>query len=474
MLDLIAQDYTLFVCVFILVFLLWSYHRNGDKDLLYFISADVSYILGSLCFDTVSWSTDMPVDSPFYCLFYISILLYLKHRTRDLVRHPTPGENIKLITLPLLMIDFAIIAVFSYLVFYYFDRSLVSSIPLSFALDPSKAMNFVYPVLDFAILGYYTYIGKVYILSDDAVYIPLAISAFIWTIGDFLFAFESMFFVSSYEIGDCLQFLGFLMLVIVFLLMKSNRNDADYTTIGLYQERSKFGVFPVLINGVIVAYLGVCLYCLSEFSSASSLVEPVKDLGIVLLLLAILRQSILNYSTQRKLTVLSKDARTDPLTGLYSRKCAFSLIENMFRRSTLSNISISALMLDIDYFKSFNDTWGHSCGDHVLMNVARLARDGVESSGVVCRYGGEEILVVLLGADRGKGMLVAEKIRQSIEAFDFRCEKMRSRVQVTVSIGGATAGDRTEDEFALIESADVALYEAKEERNKVIWSSLDR
>lgn len=469
MLKLIAQDYTLFVCVFTLIFLFWCYRRNRDKEFLYFISADILYILGSLCFDIISQPMNMPIDFIFYCSFYFAIFLYLKQRTKNLIKSPALWGNIKLITWTLLTIDFLIISIFSYLIFYYFDRSLFSSQLLLITLDFGKAINIAYPVLDFVLLGYYIYTSKVYILSDEIIYIPLTVSALIWTIGDFLFAFEVIFPVSSYKIGDDLQLLGFIMLIVILVLIKSNKTNVDYTTIDLYQERSKFGIFPALMNGLILAYLVVCFYCLIRFSNASLLMKPVKYYGIILLVLAILRQNIINHDIQRKLIILSKDAKTDPLTGLFSRKYAFSLIENVFKSSLYFNISISALMLDIDNFKKFNDTWGHSCGDYVLIKISSLIKSSVETSNIICRYGGEEILIILPGIDQCKGILIAERIRKNIEDFDFHNGKMRSGVQVTVSIGGATAGNNTKNEFELIELADAALYKAKEKRNDVFW-----
>jgi hypothetical protein len=103
----------------------------------------------------ISQPINMPIDSIFYCSFYLSIFLYLKQRTRNLIKNPTLGGNIKLITWALLTIDFLIVSIFSYLIFYYFDRSLLFSQLLLPAFDFGKAINIVYPVLDFVLLGYY-------------------------------------------------------------------------------------------------------------------------------------------------------------------------------------------------------------------------------------------------------------------------------------------------------------------------------
>jgi len=224
---------------------------------------------------------------------------------------------------------------------------------------------------------------------------------------------------------------------------------------------------------MIFAYLAIYLYCLIEFSNSISLMITISELGVVLLGLSILRQNINNYVMKRTLINLSKDAKTDPLTGLNSRKFAFSLMRNVFISSLNLNICISALMLDIDHFKSFNDAWGHSCGDYVLITISTLIKRSLKTSNIVCRYGGEEILIVLPGIDQNKGISIAEKIRQDIEAFDFHYGKMESAVRVTVSIGGATTGNYTQNERDLIEQADAALYKAKEKRNNIFWFSPD-
>ncbi len=473
MLELLAQDDVLYFCGFALIFLLLYHHRTKDEDIIYFILADVFYILGELCYVTISQPTNIPIDFVFFFFVYFFIFMYFKRRTKSLIKNPTLRKNTELNTWILLTIDFFIIATLSFLIFYYFDRSLMSSQLVISNFNYGMAINLLYPVLDFLMLGYYVYINRVYISSDEKAYLPLTVGVLIWTISDFLFAFEVIFQVSAYGIGDYLQLFGIVMLIIILFLFKRNKINSDYTTIDLYQDSSKFGNFSTLINGLIFAYLAIYLYCLIEFSNSISLMITISELGVVLLGLSILRQNINNYVMKRTLINLSKDAKTDPLTGLNSRKFAFSLMRNVFISSLNLNICISALMLDIDHFKRFNDAWGHSCGDYVLITISNLIKRSLKTSNIVCRYGGEEILIVLPGIDQNKGISIAEKIRQDIEAFDFHYGKMESAVRVTVSIGGATAGNNTQNERDLIEQADAALYKAKEKRNNIFWFSSD-
>jgi len=468
---LIFLDYSLYICFATLIFLVLIYKKSNDRDLKYFIFADVFYILGGICINIVDRSMNIPVDFIFYFFFYYFIFLFLRRRNNSLLKNPTMQNGSELKIGMLLIVDFFILATFSYLIFYYFDRSSLSS-SLEFGkLDNIMLINFLYPVLDFLIFGYFININRYYIVSDRKAYIPVSAGFLIWTIGDFLTAFEWLFRTDTYGIGDYLQVLGLVLLIIVVFFIKNSKINSDYTTIDLYQDNSKFGDRTVLINVLIVTYLAIYLYCLSNYVNSVLLMNSARDFGIILLVLSILRQNLINYEAQLKLNKLAKDASTDPLTGLYSRKYSFTLIQSILKSSLYFNISISVLMVDIDYFKKFNDTWGHVIGDHVLKKIAQLISSSIDTSNIVCRYGGEEFLIVLIGIDQSNGLLIAEKIRKNIESHNFQEGKLKSVGKVTVSIGGVTSGNNTHNEMDLIEQADTALYKAKEERNKSSWFS---
>ena len=468
---LIFLDGSLDICFVVLIFLLFIYKKTRDGDLKYFIFSDVFYILGEISFNIFDKPMNIPIDSIFYFFFYFFIFLFLRRRNKNLLKNPTIQNASELGTWILLIIDFFILAALSYLIFYYFDRPSLPSQVAIYNLDYTMLIGFLYPVLDFLLLGYYIYIHRTYIVSDRIAYIPVSAGILIWTIADFLFAFEEMFRVNSYGIGDYLQILGLVLLILVVFLVKNSKIDSDYTTIDLYQDNSNFGNLTVLMNGLIVAYLAIYLYCFKSYANSMSLMNTVREFGIILLVLSIIRQNVINYSFQLKINKLAKDASTDPLTGLYSRKYAFSLMQNILKSSLYFNISISALMLDIDHFKKFNDAWGHILGDHVLKDIAQLINSSIDTSNIVCRYGGEEFLIVLPGIDQSKGLLIAENIRKNIESHNFHEGKPKSVEKITVSIGGATAVNKTQKEIDLIEQADTALYKAKEERNKCSWFS---
>lgn len=143
-----------------------------------------------------------------------------------------------------------------------------------------------------------------------------------------------------------------------------------------------------------------------------------------------------------------------------------SLIEEKDRAISCST-PLSLIMLDIDHFKIFNDTYGHQCGDKVLKNVAQLLKDNCRQIDIAARYGGEEMSVILPNTDLDAAMVVAERIRVSIEKSLVPHED--KNLSVTVSIGVTQFDPETDHETRdIIEKADKALYKAKNNgRNQV-------
>ena len=471
--SMLLEDVVIYLCALAVVLLLLFYFITRDKDLIYFAFAGISYFLGEICVDVISGPLNMPVDFIFYFFFYFFVLLFIRQRTSGLLKNPMDAGDAGWKTCILLSIDFFIVAIVSCLIYYYFDR--VAVVPL-YRIPPMnfpEVVDLFYPVLDFILLGYYVYISKVYIVSERKVYFPLCTGIIIWSVSDFLLFFEQAFKLKTHGFGDRLQILGLLIFIVVLVLMKGYKTDTYYTTININRDSSKYGEFNLLLNSLVVLYVAIYFICRQKYSDSFPLMDFVSESGIALLVLAVLRQNFINFEKQRRLNRISKDANTDPLTGLCTRKYAFTLMRSLFKSSLYFDLEMSALMLDIDYFKAFNDTYGHLSGDYALQDIARLINGSVENFSIVCRYGGEEFLIILPGADQAKGMQTAEKIRKSIESYRFIAGAGHSEVRVTVSIGGAGIGDGVRNEMDLLEKADDALYKAKKERNKCCWFSED-
>ncbi len=168
---------------------------------------------------------------------------------------------------------------------------------------------------------------------------------------------------------------------------------------------------------------------------------------------------------------LAQLAVTDGLTGLYNHRHFHERLTLEVERSQRSGLPLSLLMLDVDHFKQFNDTYGHPAGDEVLRQLARVLGDARRANDVVARYGGEEFAVILVDTGKFTAAKVAERVRERVVANDFSDAAPRAG-RLSVSIGVATCPDDGTDAEALVRAADTALYTAKRAgRNRVVLST---
>lgn len=173
-----------------------------------------------------------------------------------------------------------------------------------------------------------------------------------------------------------------------------------------------------------------------------------------------------------RLRELSREVRIDALTGLYNYRYFSELIEQEMERSRRSGLPLSLIMVDLDHFKRVNDRWGHEAGNELLKAVAQILRAGVRRIDAVCRYGGEEMAMLLPGARLGRAVQVAERLRGAIEACEVAWQG--EALRLTASFGVAMfPSEAVTDAQTLIENADQLLYQAKSEgRNRVCHAPL--
>jgi diguanylate cyclase (GGDEF)-like protein/PAS domain S-box-containing protein len=150
---------------------------------------------------------------------------------------------------------------------------------------------------------------------------------------------------------------------------------------------------------------------------------------------------------------LRRLALTDPLTGAANRRAGHDAL----LAALAEPLPVSVLMLDIDHFKGLNDRFGHDAGDAVLRAVVTAGRQAVEEAGTLARWGGEEFMVVLPGADAERALDVAQRVLQAVRSL--HVDVGANVLSATVSIGVATTGERIADR--LLCQADAALYRAK-------------
>jgi diguanylate cyclase (GGDEF)-like protein len=178
----------------------------------------------------------------------------------------------------------------------------------------------------------------------------------------------------------------------------------------------------------------------------------------------ILIQDITNIISMMK--KLEQVAYTDVLTGLYNRRHFMELAAMLFDRSKRSGISCHVMMMDLDFFKNINDTYGHLAGDEVLKNVSACIKETVRSYDLVARYGGEEFVVMISDSDEQTALRLAERIRTHVE--DNPCIYEGRSLTVTFSIGVASTRDIVSFED-MLRCADEAMYTAKKNgRNRVV------
>jgi len=157
----------------------------------------------------------------------------------------------------------------------------------------------------------------------------------------------------------------------------------------------------------------------------------------------------------------------DELTTLYTKGYFLERLKEEYKRSVRQNRPLSLLMLDIDYFKNYNDKFGHSAGDIVLKVLSKTISEELKDlSPVISRFGGEEFCILISGLGVGDSIAIAEKLRKRIEGT--KIVLRREETSITVSIGVATFPNDVKDEDELVIRADRAMYEAKQSgRNRV-------
>jgi diguanylate cyclase (GGDEF)-like protein len=200
--------------------------------------------------------------------------------------------------------------------------------------------------------------------------------------------------------------------------------------------------------------------------ASPSSAEELAQLGLALDEMAETLQDR-NERLQQAIAELKQEATTDPLTGLYNRRYLWDFLRRELIRARRSGAPVALIALDLDRFKQVNDTYGHGAGDLVLKRAAEAILSNIRGSDIACRYGGEEILVVLPEAGLEIAHSRAEAIRAGLERARFEHEGRRFG-PVTASFGIAVYPEHGSDAEALVQAADRALYEAKRGgRNRV-------
>lgn len=167
-----------------------------------------------------------------------------------------------------------------------------------------------------------------------------------------------------------------------------------------------------------------------------------------------------------------RQAMSDPLTGVFNRRAFDIKLEETLSR-TRPGVPITLMVIDIDHFKKFNDTYGHSIGDKVLQGVGRILDENAPEGSVIARYGGEEFVALLVGMEPDDARQLAETYQNTLRRLRLR-QKQTGRIidTITISIGVAVTEADDDDPESFFDLADSALYQAKEAgRNRVVFAT---
>jgi diguanylate cyclase (GGDEF)-like protein len=213
---------------------------------------------------------------------------------------------------------------------------------------------------------------------------------------------------------------------------------------------------PLIMIDQVVGVISMQNYQPNAYSG-----EQVRLLETIATQAAITVQNARMYEQMRQMAI------TDSVTQLFTRRHFTVVGHNEIERALRYHRTASLLMVDIDWFKKVNDTFGHFTGDLVLQTVAKTCSQALRATDIVGRWGGEEFTIVLPEADQDGAMMIAERIRRMVEACPIPVADGEF-IHVTVSLGVATLGSSSSSLEALVDCADRAMYAAKQAgRNQV-------
>lgn len=240
----------------------------------------------------------------------------------------------------------------------------------------------------------------------------------------------------------------------IFELIKCLNNDSEY----ILTPDKKIGLFPMISENKL---LGCIVTKGTDSILSEKEIEYIEQLS---------NQAATTINRANVYAEILKHATLDALTGFYNRRQLDERIKQEVSSAKRLKRSLCAVMIDIDYFKSVNDNYGHAAGDLILKNVSKLIKKQLRDYDIAGRYGGEEFLVLLPQAKAEDAQMVAERLRKAVESKDVDVSKIcqgAGNIKVTISLGISEYNPDCEKQFIL--QADEALYKAKETgRNKVV------
>lgn len=255
-----------------------------------------------------------------------------------------------------------------------------------------------------------------------------------------------------------------LILIFVLAIFFSGGNESEYKYIFLFiimsttiQSGLKSGIIISVISSLTILTMDVV--CLPNV-----VVNKYFQDDLILSGIFILTAWPLGFYVKiegEHISKLEDLVNKDGLTGVFNHRYFHETLKEKITLSEKEKKPVSLIFVDIDYFKHYNDLYGHQKGDEVLRTIGKILRDNLREDDVPARYGGEEFAVILPNTTEEEALVLADKIRKIIESTKFYGEENQPKGVLTSSMGISVYPDKAKDDIELIKSADDALYRAK-------------
>lgn len=294
-----------------------------------------------------------------------------------------------------------------------------------------------------------------------------------------LLMFFLMFIFKRNENNKSLQIVEMFIFIIVFII-------AIYVS-GANESYNKFIFLFIIISytieygmraGLAISSISTAVIVIMDvfFGSKASVNRYFEDDLALIVMFFLVTWTLGFYVKLEKSHIkdLTEFANIDGLTGAYNHRYFHETIGNIYDKSMKNHNPLSMLMIDIDYFKKYNDMYGHSKGDELLKEISAILHKNIRCNDILCRYGGDEFCVILPDTDKKQACILANSLRESVSNYNCFGQAYLKNGKMTISIGVSTLNRETESCNIFIENADTALYRAKFlRRNKVeVYSSV--
>jgi len=242
------------------------------------------------------------------------------------------------------------------------------------------------------------------------------------------------------------------------------------------KTRRRWYLLFLFICLFVAGYVSYTIAAWDSYHTSVDFIVPVIFFGGAVFVFLVSTLSLHTTHEIKRIYELEHESATDPLMGICNRRAMEKRLEQEFKRAKRYRHPFSLIMIDIDHFKKINDRCGHQVGDMVLKRFAGLVTETVRESDVVCRYGGEELLILLPHTQAEAALHVAENLRIKVQNHDFimdECGCGDEVIHVTASFGVTTLCSKIETLHNLLGQADKALYFAKKQGRNMTVSCSD-